>query len=115
MLFVAVETFAQDSTRYINGLPVSEDDTTQQFLKDRDLEPKNRLTVVPADQLPVKLRDELDSDEQYAGWRDSSVYFDANTEIYHVPVKYAEGVKIFGMKENGDPVTFREVSDAPKE
>jgi hypothetical protein len=110
-----METVAQeDSTRYINGLPVSEDDTARQFLENRDLEPLNRLAPVPVSQLPEKLLDELDAKEQYKGWRDTTVYFDRNTEIYHVPVRYAEGVKIFGMRENGDPVTFREVSD-PRE
>jgi hypothetical protein len=116
ILFIAVETFAQDdSTRYINGLPVSEDDTARQFLKNQDLTPKNRLSPVPVSQLPEKLLDALDTEEQYKGWRDTTVYFDSNTEIYTVPVKYAEGVKIFGMSKNGDPVTFREVSDPRKE
>lgn len=115
MLFVAMDAFAQeDSTRYINGLPVSEDDTARQFLQNRDLEPKDRLVIVPLDRLPEKLVDELDSEDIYQGWRDTSVYFDSNTKIYHIPVKYADGVKIFGMRENGDPVTFREVSDPPE-
>ena len=112
LLFVAVETIAQeDSTRYINGLPVSEDDTARQFLENRDLTPKDRLSPVPVSQLPEKLLNELDAEEQYNGWRDTIVYFDRNTEIYHVPIRYAEGVKIFGMRKNGDPVTFREVSN----
>lgn len=116
LLFVAVETVAQeDSTRYINGLPVSEDDTARQFLNNRDLTPKNRLSPVPVSHLPQKLLNELDAEEQYHGWRDTTVYFDRNTEIYHVPIKYAEGVKIFGMRKNGDPVTFREVSDQREE
>lgn len=115
MLLFAMDAFAQeDSTRYINGLPVSEDDTARQFLQNRDLEPKDRLVIVPLDRLPEKLMDELDSEDLYQGWRDTAVYFDSNTKIYHVPVKYAEGVKIFGMRENGDPVTFREVSDPPE-
>lgn len=108
---ISAKTFAQnDSTRYINGLPVSEDDTARQFLDKTDLEPKNSLGPVSISQLPQKLRDALEKGDQYDGWKDSTIYFEKNTGLYHVPVKYSEGVKIFGLNENGDPVTFREVS-----
>ena len=96
----------EDSTRYIFGLPVSEDDTAQVT---QDLEPKNRLTVVAADQLPQKLREVLESEEQYRGWKDSTVYFQNNTGLYLVPIKNGESVTLFGLTENGQPVTFNEI------
>jgi len=102
--------FAQsDSTRYINGLPVSEDDTVQQFPRN-DLGPSNKLIPLTAKQLPPSVLEALEEKAQYQGWQDSTVYFEKNTGLYIVPVKYEEGVKIFGLNENGKPVTFSEVS-----
>src|SRR5688572_17565561 len=90
----ATTAFSQnDSTRYINGLPVSEDDTVKQFPQE-DLGAKNKLIAVELNDLPSKLVDVLKKEEQYQGWQDSTIYFEKNTGIYHVPVKYEEGVKI---------------------
>lgn len=108
--FAVTAVFSQaDSTRYINGLPVSEDDTVQQFPQ-ADLGPKNKLTAVPVNKLPSRLLEVLESEDQYKGWQDSTIYFEKNTGLYLVPVKYKEGVKIFGLSENGDPVTFDEIT-----
>lgn len=110
MLFPLSRSFSQnDSTRYINGLPVSEDDTVQNF-PIQDLEPKDQLVALPPNALPADLVKSLEKDELYAGWRDSTVYYDANTNLYFVHVKREGSVKIFGLNENGKPVTFSEVS-----
>lgn len=104
--------FAQnDSTRYINGLPVSEDDTASQFLQ-TDLDPKNHLKIVPPDQLPSDILKTLDRDGLYDGWRDSTVYYDRNTSLFLVHIKSAQSVKIIGMNGKGKPVTFNEVTIA---
>ena len=104
------QVFSQeDSTLYINGLPVSEDDTARQ-VPHSDLEPKNDLTVVTEHALPDKLRTVLENETQYRGWRDTSIYLQKNTGIYLVPIKTEKSVKIFGLNESGNPVTFSEVS-----
>jgi hypothetical protein len=60
ILLGSLPLFSQaDSTKYINGLPVSEDDTAR-FDPDLDLEPHNRVVRVPADRLPEKLREVLE-------------------------------------------------------
>jgi hypothetical protein len=106
--FSGTFVFAQaDSTRYINGLPVTEDDTARTVQS--DIEPKNRLTAVSVEQLPQKLRDVLDREALYRGWQDSTIYFQNNTGLYLVPIKYEEGVKLFGLTEKGQPVTFNEI------
>lgn len=110
ILLAATAVVAQeDSTRYINGLPVSEDDTAQQHPQ-RDLSPKNELMPVQTRNLPAKLKEVLEEEEHYRGWQDSTIYFDKNTGLYLVPVRYAEGVKVYGLNENGHPVTFSETS-----
>lgn len=110
ILLGPMNAFSQnDSTRYINGLPVSEDDTVGQFPLE-DLGAKNKLIAVELNDLPPKLMDALKKEKQYQGWQDSTIYFEKNTGIYHVRVKYEEGVKIFGLNANGDPVSFREIT-----
>ena len=104
--------FAQnDSTRYINGLPVSEDDTARQFLQ-TDLEPKDHLRAVPPDALPSDVLKALDRDALYNGWRDSTVYYDRNTSLFMIHIKSGQSVKIIGMNDRGKPVTFSEVTTA---
>src|SRR5688500_14868638 len=99
ILMSATQLLAQDdSTVYRFGLPITEDDTTTQF-PPADMEPANKLVVVPMNDLPKKLLRTLNREEQYAGWRDTSVYFEKNTGLYHVPVKHEDGVRVFGLNE----------------
>lgn len=110
MLYPLAQSFSQnDSTQYINGLPVSKDDTVGNF-RTYDAEPKDRIVAVAPDALPADLLTSLERNELYAGWKDTTVYYDANTNLYLVHVKTGESVKIFGLNENGKPVTFSEVS-----
>lgn len=110
ILLAATAVVAQeDSTRYINGLPVSEDDTAQRFPQ-RDLHPKNELAPVQIRDVPAKLLEVLKEEEHYRGWQDSTIYFDSNTGLYLIPIRYAEGVKVYGLNEDGHPVTFSETS-----
>lgn len=96
-----------DSTKYINGMPVSQDDTAT-HVKQMDVEPYNRHIAVAPGDLPKKLLRTL-NEEKYRGWQDTVIYYQKNTGIYIVPVKYSEGVKIFGLTERGEPVSFSEV------
>ena len=109
-ILFALPAFSQnDSTRYINGLPVTEDDTTRQFLQG-DLEPKNKVTRVSPNAIPAELLKALNTESQYQGWKDSTVYFEANTGLYLIPIKTGEGVRIYGLDRKGNPVTFDEIS-----
>jgi hypothetical protein len=114
LLFATLVVHAQDdSTRYIHGLPVSEDDTATQFPR-RDFQPQNKILPLPPYRLPDEVREALKTEEQYKGWRDTVIYFEENTGLYLVPIKYSEGVKIFGLNENGNPVTYDEVRKSPE-
>ena len=106
ILMSATHLLAQnDSTVYRFGLPITEDDTTRQF-PPADIEPENKMVAVRVNDLPKKLLKTLNSEEQYAGWRDTTIYFQKNTGLYHVPVKREDGVTVFGLNEEGHPVTF---------
>ena len=86
LILLAAKSSAQnDSTRYINGLPVTEDDTARQSVQ-RDIEPKDKLRAVAPEALPADLLKALEDEEQYAGWRDSTVYYDVNTNLYIVHI-----------------------------
>ena len=105
LLFASVPLFAQnDSTVYRFGLPVSDDDTTGQFLQS-DRIPRNTWKAVPLKDLPKKVREAITEEELYEG-RDSIVYFERNTGLYLVPVERDDGIRIYGLNENGNPVTF---------
>ena len=108
--FSIIDVSAQDdSTKYINGLPVSDDDTAR--VEPADIEPKNRVVAIPSHKLPKALREVLDDQEIYKGWQDTTVYFEMNTGIYRIPVRSGPGsVKIFGLNKNGDPLTYDEVT-----
>ena len=109
----AVVYSQDDSTRYIFGLPVTED-TVEQFLG-RDLIPKENLQPVPFHKLPVKVRETLTTEDHYHGGLDSTIFFDKNTRLYIVYVETAEGMQIFGLNENGKPVTFNAISNTEKD
>ena len=110
ILLAATLSFGQnDSTRYINGLPVSEDDTARTFPQ-RDIGPKEAIVAVPHASLPADLSKSLDGDDIYAGWKDTTVYYDANTNLYLIHIKTEESLKVYGLNDKGKPVTFREVN-----
>ncbi len=97
-----------DSTQYIFGLPVTKDDTARRSLE-QDFQPKN-LEIVSISKLPNRVRKVLDKEAQYKGWQDSLVYFNTNTKLFVIPVKNGSTIKIYGLNENGRPVTFSEVT-----
>ena len=110
-LLAAGPLFAQnDSTVYRFGLPISEDDTAGQFLQS-DRIPRNEWKAVPVRDLPEEVLEAITEEDQYKGWRDSTVYFDKNTGLYLVPVEREDGVRIYGLNENGNPVTFDIISE----
>ncbi|HEU5148041.1 MAG TPA: hypothetical protein VFT90_15045 [Chryseosolibacter sp.] len=105
-LLTSSQLFAQnDSTVYRFGLPVSEDDTAGQFLQ-TDRIPENDWKAVPLKDLPKGVLEAIKEQKQYKGWRDSTVYFEKNTGLYLVPVEREDGIRIYGLNENGNPVTF---------
>src|SRR5690606_35174842 len=99
-----------DSTVYRFGLPVTEDDTAESF-SERDFPPRQRLTPVSPDALPGKVVKSLNEGRQYEGWRDQVVYYDRDARLFLVSVRDNGTVKIFGVNEQGDPVTFDEVDE----
>src|SRR5689334_15502921 len=85
--FFTITGYAQhDSTRYANGLPVSQDDTVQQFPQ-RDLNPVNELIRTEKREVPKKIIKRLQKDKLYEGWEKVPIYFDKNTKLYviHIP------------------------------
>lgn len=99
-----------DSTVYINGIPVTESDTVTNF-PDTDLFPKTNHERIHYDKIPSKLRKILERKSLYKGWNQTGVFLDKNTNLYLVRVSVKKGYKIFGLDKNGNPVTFDEVSE----
>lgn len=106
----SVQAFSQDdSTRYIFGLPVSDDDTARQFPQ-RDHLPPKKIKPVGTVALPDEVREALESDDLYTGWQDSTIYLDLNTNLYIVPIRHSDAVRIYGLNKKGERVTYDEVS-----
>ncbi len=105
----AIAVYSQaDSTRYINGLPVPENDTVTNS-SPPDLPPANRMVPMEVNQLPAGVLEALQREEQYEGWQDTTIYHDTNAGLYLVPLRYKDGIKIFGLNDKGDPLTYNEV------
>lgn len=94
-----------DSTVYRHGLPVSDDDTVQNF-PERDYSPRENVVVVPHSKLPKDLKDELNENAEFKGWQDMPVLFDHNTGRYIVRIKNDTTVTTIGVNKNGKPVTY---------
>jgi hypothetical protein len=110
-VFAAVSPAASqdDSTQYILGIPVSEDDTVENF-PGRDLPPGQNHVRVPSEKLPEHLQKVLKNKSIYKGWHLSPVYLDKNTNLYLITIRGKDAVRVFGLDEYGKPVTYDEVS-----
>ncbi|MBT1702236.1 hypothetical protein [Chryseosolibacter indicus] len=110
LMLAAFQVKAQsDSTAYVHGLPVSEDDTVAVFPQS-DLGPQENIVAVPESQIPKKVKKALRKGDQYEGWQGSTVYYDKNTHLYLVEIKRGNASRIYGLDESGRPVTYDEVS-----
>jgi hypothetical protein len=106
-----VHAIAQDdSTQYINGIPVTEQDSVDNP-PPADLFPKENHQLVPRQKLPKKLLEALTEKSQFNGWEKTGVYLDTNTGLYIVTIPLDRGRKVFGLDKKGKTVTYDEVSE----
>lgn len=112
-LSVAFSSHAQsdafDSTEYIFGLPVTNDDTVRQPFPDRA--PKDVLIAVSEKEIPNRLKRSLEKNDLYKGWDRRGVFRDRNTGLYIISIREGSSTRTYGLNENGKPVTFDEHSD----
>jgi hypothetical protein len=101
---VSLTQAQRDSTRYEYGLPVTEDDTATDF-PSTDLYPPTNYQQLNAAQLPRRVLRALRKQHQYRGWEQGVLYFDHNTKIYLVEVPRGNDNYVFGLNENGKPVS----------
>jgi len=107
LLFVHGPLSAQgdSATHYIHGLPVSEDDTVQNFPAN-DYAPANEVIVVPAGKLPENLLNALNEKSEFKGWERLPVLKEVNTGIYRVRILNKTDTTFFGLNENGKVVSY---------
>jgi hypothetical protein len=98
-----------DSTTYVHGLPVDEDDTVATFPQ-TDFYPNENVVKVSYETLSKKFKKGVSKIDQFAGWEKSPIYFDKNTNRYLIEMREGNDIKIYGFNENGRPVTYDEVS-----
>lgn len=93
------------ATVYRHGLPVSEDDTVQNFPQ-YDYYPKNIQVVIPDHHLPSKLHKTLHNNPRYKGWDQLPVYYNKNTDIYTIRILENSDTTFIGLNKNGKPVSY---------
>ncbi|HYC86708.1 MAG TPA: hypothetical protein VEB86_15855 [Chryseosolibacter sp.] len=109
-LMLASRAWAQDdSIRYRHGIPVTENDTTENDLVE-DRYPHERLTRILPENLPSQLRRALERKSVYTGWEKFPVYFNENTNLYIIRIKTDRTIKVFGLNHAGKGVTYDEMS-----
>lgn len=108
-LIAAGVTYAiaqNDSIQYIQGLPMTNEDTVQRVVG--DIPPKNVLIEIPKERIPEKLKRTLGKEELYRGWEKFPVYQDNNTKLYILSIIKGNTTRTYGFSENGKPVTYQE-------
>lgn len=103
--------FAQsnDSTQYIFGLPVTEDDTARAFPQ-RDIYPYDKKIRVQPGNLPEKLLKSLEENNIYRNWNREPVYHDRNADLFIITIRQDSVMKIFRMTREGKAVSYDERS-----
>jgi|GEM_PF-5513888 len=108
-VLLVLQTHGQDdSTQYIDGIPVTESDTARDF-PSNDFYPKDHHELIQRTKLPVQLRKVLDHNSLYHGWQQFPVYLDKNSNLYMIRIKQENILKVFGLDDHGNVVTYDEV------
>ena len=83
---------------------------TDSLLQDsNDIEQKEDRVEVRKDELPAAMKDALNADGKYAGWEDSPVYYERNTDQYLIHIKSENTTQTYRFDKKGVPI----VTDAP--
>lgn len=106
VLVVAQQKDLTDTLEFRYGLPVSEDDTSDEVRSDED--PANQWLEVRHSEIPRKLRRILDRKDIYEGWDKGTVYYDKSIDQYLVRMKVGDATRTYGFAANGDQVSFTE-------
>jgi hypothetical protein len=111
-LFACMSALAQgdSATHYVHGLPVSEDDTVQNFPVN-DYPPFNKVVTIPHQLLPEKILKSLRTKSEFKGWEQLPVLKEVNTGIYRIRIAHENDTTHFGLNENGKVVTYEINSD----
>jgi hypothetical protein len=73
----------------------------------KDLEPFRDSVLVSLGQIPVKLRQELQSKDVYDGWENATLYFEKASKTYKLYLPDEKTIRIYGFSSDGHPVSFR--------
>ncbi len=96
-----------DTIQFKQGLPITVEDSSE-YDNVYSRYPPPDFRAVTADQLPEPLRETLDGDGLYKGWRDARVFFDVESKLYWVDFLLDEKVRRYGFSADGAPVSVKE-------
>ncbi len=114
MLFLSVvlsgsSLFAQDddTIQFRQGLPVTTEDSAEYDHVDETYPPEG-FESVAADEVPEKVRETLDGDDLYDGWRNAKIFFNDAARLYWVDFRLKDRIRRFGFNLDGAPVSVKE-------
>ncbi len=65
---------------------------------------KEERFVVNGNNLPSKMVDVLTREEKYKGWKNSTIYFEKNTEQYLVNIQSANSTRTYRFDKDGNEI-----------
>lgn len=103
--------FAQgdDSIQFIHGLPVTGEDTAQP-VPQTDYAPEDNMVRVHPDSIPSPIAEAWDEFAPLKNWRNETIVFDRNTELYWIRIKQDSTLRSYGYTREGHPVSIKEKS-----
>lgn len=100
-------TAQSDSIEYINGLPITNQDTLPAGGADIDITNEKFVTLSP-EQLPSEIVKTLNEDTLYKEWQNARIVLDKNTHLYWLHFSAGNTIRSYGFSKEGSVVSIDE-------
>lgn len=108
ILSLSISVFAQDddTIQYIQGLPESGNDESEQI---PPADPQfNKMSRVSPERVPAPLQKAFNENPKFSNWRDGDVYYDKNTRLYRLVFNREEALITYSFDSEGNLVSLNE-------
>lgn len=114
VLPVAASLAQEDDTiQFIQGLPEAGTDSSLYDDVRLDDPPAHFRKVDPAG-IPAELREELEQNSLFQGWRERPVWLDEKTGLYWIDLAEGGDVRSYGLDSEGQTVSVKQKTNSGK-
>lgn len=108
LCFLTVDSAAQDddTIRYVEGLPITGEDTVTSDQKKTG--PSNNHVTITREQVPPGLLKTLAENTLFINWESEEILFDRNTDLYWIHFQDSAAIRSYAFAEDGAIVSVRE-------